>query len=137
MKKRFLLKRFGVSLIEAMVVIVIIAVLLLVWKFVSNGHIKIAMINEGRAFVEKVVAQERMYRTQHNSFKEISSPASNDTDIMINTYDNKYFKTFTVTTTSAGIDVIAIGTGKANNMKVTGVYSASNNNLSITENYGT
>jgi len=132
MKKFFSLNKFGISLMEAMVVIVIIAILLLVWKFSSGGHIKIAIVNEGRMFVEKVVAQEKMYRTNHGSFKAISSTNKND-DIMINTYDNKYFKNFVVATTANGISVTAIGSGKASNVNVTGVYTAVDDNLSITE----
>ena len=143
MKKRFLLNNLGISLVEAMVVIVIIGVLLLIWKFISSGHIKIAIVNEGRTFVEKVIAQERMYRANKGEFLTTATPtygyqvnnSANSDILMINTHDNRYFKQFTVTLdTTGGINVTAIGTGKADGMSVVGAYTPSNNRLNITEN---
>ena len=134
MKRKFLLNKLGVSLMEVMVVIVIIGITLLIWKFSSKGHVKLAIVNEGRMFVEKVVAQEKMYRARTGGFKAISN-SNNDIDIMINTHDNKYFKTFNVALTSsgAGINVTVQGSGKAQGINITGAYAASDNSLSITE----
>ncbi len=121
---------------EVMVVIIIIGITLLIWKFASSGHVKLAIVNEGRTFIEKVVAQEKMYRAGkgNGSFKPISTATKVDNDIMINTYDNKYFLTFKVTNvTTAGFNVIVVGSGKANGINITGAYTAADNNLSITE----
>ena len=121
---------------EVMVVIIIIGITLLIWKFASSGHVKLAIVNEGRTFIEKVVAQEKMYRAGkgNGSFKTISTATKVDNDIMINTYDNKYFLTFKVTGVSAsGFTAVVVGSGKANGINVTGVYTAANNNLAITE----
>ncbi len=120
---------------EVMVVIIIIGITLLAWKIASSGHVKLAIVNEGRTFIEKVVAQERMYRARSNkgNFKSINSTNSNG-DIMINTYDNKYFLTFSVTgVTNEGFTVTVFGSGKAQGVEITGVYTAADNNLSITE----
>ena len=136
MNKNFLLNKSGVSLMEVMVVIIIIGITLLIWKFASSGHVKLAIVNEGRTFIEKVVAQERMYRAGkgNGSFKTISTATNVDNDIMINTYDNKYFLTFKVTNvTTSGFNVIVVGSGKANGINITGAYTAANNSLSITE----
>ena len=93
MKKFFKSNNLGISLMECMIVIIIIGVMLLIWRFSSKNHIRIAIANEGRAFVEKVVAQERIYRTNHAGFLPVAKTAKN-ADLKINTYDNKYFSKF-------------------------------------------
>lgn len=117
---------------EVMVVIVIIGITLLIWKFASSGHVKLAIVNEGRTFIEKIVAQERIYRANYGNFAT-GTNITKETAIDINTNDNKYFKRFTIEDTSQGIDVIVHGSGKADGINITGVYTAANNNLAITE----
>lgn len=139
MKRNLLFKNLGVSLIEIMAAVAIIGITLLAWRFTSKDHVRIAAVTEGRNLIEKVVAQEKMYMANKGSFKAIgtaSTFAKNDNDVMVNTYDNKYFLDFIVTNvTTAGFNVTAKGSGKANNISVVGAYTASSNDLAITEKW--
>lgn len=136
MKKFFKSNNLGISLMECMIVIIIIGVMLLIWRFSSKNHIRIAIANEGRAFVEKVVAQERIYRTNHAGFLPVAKTAKN-ADLKINTYDNKYFSKFSVEVTGTGIKVFVYGdeSTKANGMQIYGIYTSSDNELEYHESW--
>ena len=58
----------GFTFIEVMIVIVIVSVLSVAWFFTGKGHVSISMTTEARAFIEKVVAQEKKYRVKESRF---------------------------------------------------------------------
>jgi len=134
MKKFFKSNNFGISLMECMIVIIIIGIMLLIWRFTSRGHIRIAIANEGRAFVEKVVAQERIYRANHSNFDFFSTTRENS-KLNINTNDNKYFSTFSVDNSKGSFRVVVYGTDgtKASGVQIIGIYNTSTNGLTIEE----
>lgn len=136
MRNKFKLNVFGISLIECMVVIVIIGIMLLIWRFTSKGHEQIAIANEGYAFIEKVVAQERIYRTTHSDFLPVGKTSKNDS-LKINAYDNKYFSKFSVEVTADGIKVFVYGNTntKANGMQIYGTYNSKSNQLEYKESW--
>jgi Tfp pilus assembly protein PilE len=124
MKRFFKSNNLGISLMECMIVIIIIGIMLLIWRFTSKGHIQIAISNEGYAFIEKVVSQERMYSANHAGFLAVAK-ASKSNDLKINTYDNKYFSDFSVELTTKGIKVFVYGNAgtKASGMQIVGEYT--------------
>ena len=136
MRNKFKLNTFGISLIECMVVIVIIGIMLLIWRFTSKGHEQIAISNEGYAFIEKVVAQERIYRATHSGFLPVGKTKKNDS-LKINAYDNKYFSNFSVEVTADGIKVFVYGNTntKANGMQIYGMYNSKTNQLEYKESW--
>lgn len=136
MRNKFKLNVFGISLIECMVVIVIIGIMLLIWRFTSKGHEQIAIANEGYAFIEKVVAQERIYRTTHSDFLPVGKTSKNDS-LKINAYDNKYFSNFSVEVTADGIKVFVYGNTntKAKDMQIYGTYNSRSNQLEYKESW--
>lgn len=136
MKRFFKSNNLGISLMECMIVIIIIGVMLLIWRFTSKGHIQIAISNEGYTFIEKVVAQERIYRTNHAGFLSVAKTAKSN-ELNINTYDNKYFSDFSVEVTTTGIKVFVYGNNntKAKNMQIYGTYNPSNNELKYHESW--
>lgn len=136
MRKFFKSNNLGISLMECMVVIIIIGIMLLIWRFTSKGHIQIAISNEGYAFIEKVVAQERIYRTHHAGFLSVAKTAISN-ELNINTYDNKYFSNFSVEVTTTGIKVFVYGNNdtKAKNMQIYGTYNPVDNELKYHESW--
>ena len=97
----------GFTFIEVMVVVVIIAVLAGAWFFSGRGHLKIAMANEGRALIDKIVAQEKIYRVQKTEFyltKDGGEYINKDSskELKVDTKQNKYFKTFKIIENAGG-----------------------------------
>ncbi|MCR4662595.1 MAG: hypothetical protein K5622_01745 [Endomicrobiaceae bacterium] len=85
---------------ESMVVIIIIGICVAIWGFHGRDHIRISMMTEAKMFIDKVIAQEKMYFADKGNY---SINAGTDTgevekldNIYINTKSNKYFKTFKV-----------------------------------------
>ena len=93
--KKFIKSNKGFTFLEVMVVVVIIAILAGAWFFTGKGHVRIAMANEGRVLVDKIIAQERDYIIRNSEFfvtgsnKIEFSPA-----LKVDARSNKYFKTF-------------------------------------------
>jgi hypothetical protein len=56
-----------------MVVVIIISVLVLLWGFYGGDHMRIAITNEGHMFIEKIIAQEKMYRIRKSAYFPIVS----------------------------------------------------------------
>lgn len=112
----------GVSLIECMVVVIIISVLVLLWGFYGGDHMRIAITNEGHMFIEKIIAQEKMYRIRKSAYFPIVSSTTASTELNIDTNQNKYFKYFTVTVSSNVMYVSAYGTNQGSGITVRGIY---------------
>jgi prepilin-type N-terminal cleavage/methylation domain-containing protein len=89
----------GFTFIEVIVVIVIIAILASAWFFTGRGHLKIAMANEGRALIDKIVAQEKIYRVQKSDFFLTTERVEFSKDLKIDARQNKYFKEFEIVRT--------------------------------------
>ena len=96
----------------AMVVIIIIGICVLIWGFYSRKHTKVAMMTEGKMFIEKIVAQEKDYYASKGFFYEQTGTGtlSSSDDLFINTNQNKYFKTFRVTRPTNSTGVKTLGT---------------------------
>ena len=62
--KRNTISKKGFTFIEVIIVIVIVSILSVAWFFTGKGHVSISMTTEARAFIEKIVAQEKKYRVQ-------------------------------------------------------------------------
>lgn len=97
----------GFTFIEVIVVIVIVAVLAASWFFTGKGHVKIAMTNEGRALIDKIVAQEKIYRVQKSAFflTKVGSTykkVDSSKELKVDTKQNKYFKTFKIIENAGG-----------------------------------
>jgi prepilin-type N-terminal cleavage/methylation domain-containing protein len=140
----------GFTLIEAIIVIILFAVIVLIWGFYGRDHVKIAMMNEARMFIEKIVAQERIYFSNKGTF--IKTPGdgavSKMDEIFIDTRSNKYYKTFKIIigTETVGSDKTATlkifvypdttVVGDLENYYVEGFYKNINNKIEYIENYG-
>lgn len=140
MKK--ILNNKGFSLVESVLVIIIFSIIVLIWGFYGRDHMKIAMMNEGRMLIEKIVGQEKMYMSEKGSF--IKTPGDNPVnkmdELFIDTRTNKYYKTFKITT---GPDILLVdlypNTEKypdLNGFSVRGVYKTINDKIEYHENYG-
>lgn len=117
-----ILNNHGVSFIECIIVIIIISILVLLWGFYGGDHMRIAITNEGHMFIEKVIAQEKMYRIRESAYLPIVSSVTASEDLDIDTFHNKYFKTFTVTVSSNTLYVSAYGTNQGSGITVRGIY---------------
>jgi prepilin-type N-terminal cleavage/methylation domain-containing protein len=136
----------GFTFIEVIVVIVIVAILAASWFFTGKGHVKIAMTNEGRALIDKIVAQEKIYMVQKSSFfltKEGSSYKKTDSskELKIDTKQNKYFKAFMIVEDkdNDGIQVIVYPADEDSDLRgvtITGSYSLGSDQIEYTENLG-
>lgn len=131
----------GFSLMECLVAIIIISVVVLIWGFYGSDHVRIAISNEGRMFINQVVAQERLYLAEKSEFW-VSTGIINDSDeLNLNTIQNKYFKTFKVSTSTTGDTLIVemyAEPGVADKIMVRGVFNSnisSNNQIDYYEFY--
>lgn len=102
----------GVTLLECLVAVTIVGVLAVAWGYYGRQDIKLASMNEGRAFVEKLVAQEKMYMSEQGEFIDTRTSPSGEPKVVselqalfINTNMNKYYKTFKI---NKGPDILVI-----------------------------
>ncbi len=146
---KMILNNKGFTLIEAVVVIVIFSIVVLMWRFYSRDNVKIAMMNEGKMFIEKIVAQEKFYMSEKGTF--IKSPGTSAVskmdELFLDTRSNKYYKTFKIDFT------VVSGTTKSHKLTinlypdktivkdldgyyVTGTYTSANDKIEYEEHYG-
>lgn len=95
--KRSIISKKGFTFIEVIIVIVIVSILSVAWFFTGKGHVSISMTTEARAFIEKIVAQEKIYRIQKSGFFLTNDKIDSSKELMIDSNKNKYFKEFTIT----------------------------------------
>ena len=147
---KFISNNKGFTLIEAVVVIVIFSIVVLIWRFYSRDSVKLAMMNEGKMFVEKIVAQEKFYMSEKGAF--IKSPGTSAVsrmeELFLDTRSNKYYKSFKIELASAGS-----GTNKSHKLTitlypdktkvkdldgyyVTGTYTSADDKIEYEEHYG-
>lgn len=88
----------GFTFIEVMIVVVIIGILASAWFFTGKGHVRIAMANEGRVLVDKIIAQERKYIISNSEFFITNNRKIEfSQELKVDARQNKYFKTFKIT----------------------------------------
>lgn len=135
----------GFTFMESMIVIILIAICVAIWGYHGRDHIKISMMNEAEMFVDKVIAQEKIYRANNSTF--IATPGDakyNAFDpLLINSKSNKYFKTFRIIippgTTGTIIVEVYPDTSKYKDMGgyyVRGIYAAYKDTIEYHEFYG-
>ena len=91
----------GFTIVEGLVVVVIIGVCIAIWGFHGRSHMKISMMSEAKMFIDKIVAQEKIYYANNGSFLNTNNKTLNVLEkIYISSKSNKYFKTFKITTPS-------------------------------------
>lgn len=122
------------TLPEIIATITIIILLTVVWHYYGRGFSKGAMTNEGRVFIEKVLAQEKLYRSDNGEFWKPSNSDFVDkvAPLFIDTRTNKYYTGFkiVVNNTNTPLTIIAAGSSVGS---ITGVYDKTNDNISFTE----
>ena len=95
--RKIIKSKKGFTFIEVIVVIVIVAVLAASWFFTGKGHVKIAMTNEGRVLMDKIIAQERDYIIRNSEFFVTGNNKIEFSQALkVDARQNKYFKTFKV-----------------------------------------
>lgn len=136
----------GFTFIEVMVVIVIISILAVAWFFTGRGHVKIAMTNEGRALIDKIVAQEKIYRVQRSDFF-LTDRVEFSRELKVDARQNKYFKEFEIVRTQNGLGtetqegvVVTVypaeGDTELQGVTVVGTYRLNSDNILYEENLG-
>jgi len=139
----------GFTFIEVMIVVVIIGILASAWFFTGKGHMKVAMANEGRALIDKIVAQEKIYRVQNSDFFVTTSSARLEfsPELKVDARQNKYFKRFNIarttdsfgTRTREGVVVTvypAEGDVDLRNVTIVGTYRLQSDDVNYVENLG-
>jgi len=133
----------GFTLIEALVVVSIIGVLAVIWVFYGRDHIKLAAMSEGRMFIEKIVAQEKMYLNEHGCFVKTpgNKPVSKLDALGLDaSRNNKYYTTFKIQEYGTIIVVNmypdASRYPEFSNFVVTGTYNTNTDIIEYNETYG-
>ena len=135
----------GFTLMEGMIVIIIIGICVAIWGFHGRDHIKLSMMNEAKMFIDKIVAQEKIYRANQGAFKPTpgTGAVGGMEDLYINTRSNTYFKTFKIIvpagTTGTLIVEIYPNTKKYPDMNgyyIRGVYNAVKDTVEYHEFFG-
>jgi prepilin-type N-terminal cleavage/methylation domain-containing protein len=124
----------GFTFIELIVVIVIVAIVAVAYFFTGKNHTTIAQSTEARAFIEKVVAQEKIYRTEMSKFYTVNSAVSAVKDLKLDTNQNKYFKTFKITVSGANL-AITLYPKSGVKVTITGNYNMTTNDITYTETF--
>lgn len=105
MLKKMISNNKAFTFMESMVVIIMIGILVVIWGFHGRDHAKLAMMSEARMFVDKIIAQEKMYYANNGVFIASKGVDGLGADvesvdklvpIFIDTKSNKYFKAFMV-----------------------------------------
>ena len=142
----------GFTLIEAIVVIIIFAIVVLIWGFYGRDNIKLAMMNEAKMFIGKIVAQEKIYFSNKGAFLKTpgDGAVSKMDELFLDTRSNKYYKTFKITTEIQSITSTSYKTPvlkiyvypdktkvkDLENYYVEGTYKSVNDKIDYTEHYG-
>lgn len=137
-KKRNIISKKGFTFIEVMIVLVIVSVLSVAWFFTGKGHVSISMTTEARAFIEKIVAQEKIYRVQKSKFFLTEDKIKESKELMIDSGKNKYFKEFTITEKEGVLMVTVFPSDnelKETVENIAGIYDLSTGELKYVEHF--
>lgn len=135
------------TFIEVMIVVVIIAILAVVGFYSGKGHTTISTTTEARAFIEKIVAQEKMYFIRKSEFFVTgeNNKVDSSRELQVDSSQNKYFKLFTVVTGASATNSSAVvltvkafadeGFDDLSGVSVVGKYDLETGNLVYEENF--
>jgi prepilin-type N-terminal cleavage/methylation domain-containing protein len=99
----------GFTILEGLVVVVIIGICVAIWGFHGRDHMKISMMSEARMFIDKIVAQEKIYYANHGEFINTNNKSVNVLGtIFISAKSNKYFKTFKILTPEGKTNTLVV-----------------------------
>ncbi len=131
---KMLKNRKAFTLTELIVTIAVMVVLVVTWAFYGRGHVKFAMMNEGRLFIDKIVAQEKMYFNDHGAFLDTGYVTSSD-PLYINVKENKYFTKFKAWRVDSNKNLLITLNGDTTaNCAMFGKYTSSDDSVAYTEN---
>ena len=117
----------GFTLVELVIVIIIVGILSVVAVPIYKGYTRRAAASEGRALLGAVQSAQKVYYAEHGKFVSEAS-TSKGSILDVDARQNKYFKTFAVTSaTSAGWTATTTGSDTANKitLKMTGLATGS------------
>ena len=101
MIKNFLCNKKAFTMMEALVVVSIVGISVLIYAVYGRGNVRSSMLTEAKMFVEKIVAQEKVYYSDRSTFFTFSAKTQKRDELFIDLKENKYFKSFQVTKPSA------------------------------------
>ncbi len=87
-------KAFTVT--ELIVTTTLIFIMVALWVFIGRGHIKVAMLNEGRIFIDQIIDQERRYIAVNGVPFETGSYVTKSAPLFIDAKSSGYFSAFKV-----------------------------------------
>ena len=112
----------GFSLVELVVAIIIIGILSIVSVPVYRGYVQRAYGTEGRALLGSILTAEEHFYIDNDSFAD-ETETSIGANIGVDASGNKYFRTFSVETDGDSFTATTNGTGAANGITLTLVYT--------------
>lgn len=158
MKKTYLPKPHGFTIVELLVVIVIVGLLSVLGIMSGRKNLKTAALSEGEAFIEEIVTKERIYRANNGRFIDTNNLYDKDgrvpefvqggsdpkrlyesPNLQINGHKNKYFSKFSVfdcDNNGNGFKVAVFGSRKnSSNTSKNGINLSTMEDISITAKY--
>ncbi len=84
----------GFTLVELVIVIVIVGILSMVGVSIYKGFTDKAKMTEAKTLTGAILSAEKVYHAENTKWHEISSWASLDEVLTVDSRANKYFKTF-------------------------------------------
>ncbi len=122
------------TLTELIVTIAVMIVLVVTWAFYGRGHVKFAMMNEGRLFVDKIVAQEKNYLSENGVYRTENNYTVFSPLLYIDTRENKYFSSFRITTSGNNVTIFLRSVNVNNADAIVATYLGANDTVTFTEN---
>lgn len=132
------------TFMEAMVTVIIIGICVAIWGFYGRDHTKMSMMTEARVFIDKIIAQEKMYYADNGTYVDTNGLVVSKIDpLFIDAKENRYFKTFRITRPTGTLGTVIVevypDTNKYSDMVgfyVRGIYLAEKDIIEYNEFYG-